>query len=95
MPLKPSLILSIPTVSVTFQNFTTEVHNWIITDLGNGQVVFSGSLKDRDDPDPTTSKTTCTLVSDGVLGNAEYQKDTDPQPTKALQLTDGQTVNMN
>ncbi len=82
------------TVSVTFQNFTLYVHTWTITDLGNNTVVFSGNLNGRDDADANSSKVTVNLVSDGSVGNAEYQKENDTQPTKAQLLTDGQTVNM-
>ena len=82
------------TVSVTFQNFTTDPHTWTITDLGNNTVVFSGTLNERDNADVNSSKTTQNIVSDGVVGNAEYQKEGDTEPTKASLLTDGQTVNM-
>jgi hypothetical protein len=82
------------TVSVTFQNFTIDAHTWTITDLGNNTVVFSGNLNGRDDADASSSKVTRDLVSDGLVGNAEYQKEGDTDPTKASLLTDGQIVNM-
>ena len=84
-----------PTISVTFQNFLIDQHTWTITDLGNNTVVFNGPLNGRDDPDPNSSKTTVELVSDGVVGNAEYQNEGEAQPNPASLLTDGQTVNMN
>lgn len=84
-----------PTISVTFQNFLIDQHTWTITDLGSNTVVFNSPLNGRDDPDPNTSKTTVSLASDGVVGNAQYQNEGEAQPTQVQQLTDGQIVNMN
>ncbi len=82
-----------PNIRASFRNNYGESRRWLIWDIARDPnsppVIFDGYLE----PDQSTDWLTL-YSSDGIYGRVTYQR-SDGAPTTPMDISDGDTVNMN